>query len=89
LSKNTRKRMKLSQLIIVGRSVLRSSHFNPAFYNNQQYRFYSFASAIVSPEDAQAMKTICTHDGNFHADEALACYMLTQLPVYKGAKIVR
>ncbi len=35
------------------------------------------------------MLTICTHDGCFHADEVLACYLLKQLPVYKDAKIVR
>lgn len=33
--------------------------------------------------------TIATHDGKFHADEALACFMLKQLPEYKSAGIVR
>ncbi|XP_049844286.1 MYG1 exonuclease isoform X1 [Schistocerca gregaria] len=32
---------------------------------------------------------ICTHDGIFHCDEALACYMLKRLPEYNDAKIVR
>ena len=31
------------------------------------------------------MKTIGTHDGHVHGDEALACYMLTVLPEYKDA----
>ncbi|KAJ2548642.1 hypothetical protein EV175_004750 [Coemansia sp. RSA 1933] len=34
-------------------------------------------------------KTIGTHNGTFHCDEALACYMLRQLDEYKDAKVVR
>lgn len=33
--------------------------------------------------------TIGTHDGCFHCDEALACYMLKLLPRYKDATIIR
>lgn len=33
--------------------------------------------------------SIGTHNGNFHCDDALACYMLRKLPEYKDAKIVR
>ncbi|CAH2238547.1 jg1478 [Pararge aegeria aegeria] len=32
---------------------------------------------------------IGTHDGVFHCDEVLACFMLKQLPEYKDAEIVR
>lgn len=32
---------------------------------------------------------IGTHNGTFHCDEALACFMLKQLPEYKHADIVR
>lgn len=32
---------------------------------------------------------IATHDGIFHCDEILACFMLQQLPKYAGATIVR
>lgn len=32
---------------------------------------------------------IGTHNGTFHCDEALACFMLKQLPEYKDASIVR
>ncbi|XP_076236046.1 MYG1 exonuclease [Calliopsis andreniformis] len=32
---------------------------------------------------------IGTHDGSFHCDEALACFMLKTLPQYKDAVIVR
>ncbi|KAJ3615558.1 hypothetical protein Zmor_016325 [Zophobas morio] len=35
------------------------------------------------------MVTICTHSGRFHADEALACFLLKQLPRFKDAKIIR
>ncbi|KAH0550432.1 MYG1 protein C27H6.8 [Cotesia glomerata] len=33
--------------------------------------------------------TIGTHDGCFHCDEALACFMLKQLPEYKNATVIR
>ena len=32
------------------------------------------------------VKTIGTHSGHFHCDEALACYMLKLLPEYKDAR---
>lgn len=35
------------------------------------------------------VKTICTHSGTFHADEALAVFMLKQLAEYRDANIVR
>lgn len=35
------------------------------------------------------MLQICTHSGSFHADEALAVYMLRLLPKWKDAKLVR
>ncbi|OQR72355.1 UPF0160 protein MYG1 [Tropilaelaps mercedesae] len=34
-------------------------------------------------------KTIATHDGTFHCDDALACYLLKQLPKFRNAEIVR
>lgn len=34
-------------------------------------------------------KKIGTHSGVFHCDEALACFMLKQLPEYCDADIVR
>ncbi|EPX73754.1 uncharacterized protein SOCG_02972 [Schizosaccharomyces octosporus yFS286] len=36
-----------------------------------------------------SMKTIATHNGAFHADEALAVYMLRNLDTYRDAKVVR
>jgi len=40
---------------------------------------------------SQTTKTfkIGTHDGTFHADEALACFMLRKLPEYSKAEIIR
>lgn len=35
------------------------------------------------------MKKIGTHSGVFHCDEALACFMLKQLPEYSEAEIIR
>jgi len=35
------------------------------------------------------MKKIGTHDGTFHCDEALACYMLRLTETYKNAEIIR
>ncbi|MCJ8749141.1 hypothetical protein PDJAM_G00172810, partial [Pangasius djambal] len=32
---------------------------------------------------------IGTHNGTFHCDEVLACYLLRQLPEYKDAEIIR
>jgi len=34
-------------------------------------------------------KTIVTHNGTFHCDESLACFLLRQTNEYKGAEIVR
>lgn len=35
------------------------------------------------------LKKIGTHSGCFHCDEALACFMLKQLPEYSNAEIIR
>ncbi|XP_067033438.1 MYG1 exonuclease-like [Acropora muricata] len=44
-----------------------------------------------SPEAKKIMVSpkIGTHNGTFHCDEVLACFMLKQLPEYKHADIVR
>jgi len=42
-----------------------------------------------SPKLARIMKRIGTHDGAFHCDEALACFMLMQMPEYVDAEIIR
>ena len=44
-----------------------------------------------SPQPKKPLVTpkIGTHNGTFHCDEALACFMLKQLPEYKHADIIR
>ncbi|CAM9275139.1 unnamed protein product [Lampetra fluviatilis] len=42
-----------------------------------------------SSKRLRTMATIGTHDGTFHCDEVLACFLLRQLPRYKDAKVVR
>jgi len=37
----------------------------------------------------RTMVKIGTHNGHFHCDEVLACFMLKQLPRYKDAEIIR
>ena len=37
----------------------------------------------------RACKRIGTHDGTFHCDEVLACYLLRKLPEFFEADIVR
>ncbi|PIA92528.1 UPF0160 protein [Cercospora beticola] len=39
--------------------------------------------------DGTAAPVIGTHNGHFHADEALAVYLLRLLPDYKGASLIR
>lgn len=41
------------------------------------------------PKVPKIIQKIGTHNGVFHCDEALACYMLKQLPEYSEAEIIR
>ncbi|KAK3730854.1 hypothetical protein QZH41_009970 [Actinostola sp. cb2023] len=43
----------------------------------------------VLPKKPHLEKKIGTHNGTFHCDEVLACFMLKQLPEYKDAEIIR
>lgn len=46
----------------------------------------------IMPEGVKLSKgnpIIGTHDGTFHCDEVLACWMLKQIPKYKSASIMR
>jgi uncharacterized UPF0160 family protein len=40
-------------------------------------------------DTAPSEKVIGTHSGTFQADEAMGCWMLLQLPLYRNSKIVR
>ena len=44
---------------------------------------------MVAVECKRKFSLIGTHNGQFHCDEALACYMLKLLPEFKHCKIVR
>lgn len=49
-------------------------------------------TTVVSPKrlrSEESTPTIGTHNGTFHCDEVLACFMLKQLPEYANAKIFR
>jgi uncharacterized UPF0160 family protein len=47
------------------------------------------SSKRVKMSDGSSVPVIGTHNGHFHADEALAVYLLRQLPAYKNAQLVR
>ena len=44
---------------------------------------------VQSPVSETTVKRIGTHDGTFHCDEALACFMLKLLPEYEDAQVIR
>ena len=48
-----------------------------------------FPSLIEMASTSTATKVIGTHNGKFHCDEALACFMLRKLPEYSNAEIIR
>nr|XP_023015316.1 UPF0160 protein [Leptinotarsa decemlineata] len=48
-----------------------------------------FSTMASNTKNARLSKVIGTHSGVFHCDEALACFMLKQLPEYSDAKIIR
>lgn len=54
---------------------------------------FSLAASNMSASDASKKQktglTIATHDGIFHCDEILACFMLQQIPKYTDATIIR
>ncbi|XP_077528776.1 MYG1 exonuclease-like [Haemaphysalis longicornis] len=49
----------------------------------------SMASEPPCKKASTMGRTIGTHNGTFHCDEALACFLLKQLPDYKDATVVR
>ncbi|KAJ8928442.1 hypothetical protein NQ314_019031 [Rhamnusium bicolor] len=48
-----------------------------------------FTSMATNCKTARLVKKIGTHNGVFHCDEALACFMLKQIPDYADAEIIR
>lgn len=51
--------------------------------------YFRFAEMATVEKIQKVMMKIGTHSGQFHCDEALACFMLKQLPEYEDAEIVR
>ncbi|ESO91565.1 hypothetical protein LOTGIDRAFT_122169 [Lottia gigantea] len=47
------------------------------------------SSSSPPQKKKKVQRQIGTHNGQFHADEALACFMLKQLPEFKNAEIIR
>lgn len=45
--------------------------------------------STASPSHAQAFKRVGTHNGSFHCDEALGCFMIRLSSKFCGADIVR
>jgi len=60
--------------------------FRNLVQRNSSYSFIPHQRKMSG--DSRAQK-IGTHNGTFHCDEVLACFMLKQLSHYKDAEIVR
>lgn len=69
---------------------LLSQNFVREFQSEVVSRFsFRFLAMAESAKIPKMMKKIGTHSGVFHCDEALACFLLKQLPEYKDAEVVR
>ncbi|XP_002000341.3 MYG1 protein [Drosophila mojavensis] len=55
----------------------------------QKLTMSSAANGLPSPPKRPTPLTIGTHNGTFHCDEVVACFMLKQLPEYENAEIFR
>ncbi|XP_032238349.2 MYG1 exonuclease isoform X2 [Nematostella vectensis] len=62
-----------------------------AFLRSQRSRGVKikYYSIMAEVKKVCTSKKIGTHNGTFHCDEVLACYMLKQLPEYSHADIIR
>ena len=61
-------------------------------YGISSEKKFNNATCEGTPPEKQCRSgalSIGTHNGTFHCDEVLACWMLKQLPQYKDAKIIR
>jgi len=52
-------------------------------------RYVMSTCSDITTKRLKSTMRIGTHNGGFHCDELLACFMLTRLPQYKDADIVR
>ena len=60
-----------------------STHFH------QSHMSDSSPPPKVRKTSNMSLSKIGTHNGTFHCDDVLACWMLKQLPMFKDAKIIR
>ncbi|XP_078063817.1 MYG1 exonuclease [Mustelus asterias] len=60
----------------------------PGFWFRRGLRL-SQHMAAVAEKRPRPRPRIGTHDGTFHCDEALACFLLRRLPEYQDAEIIR
>ncbi|KAF5800909.1 putative metal-dependent protein hydrolase [Helianthus annuus] len=58
------------------------------FVSNKNFTF-SLMAATTFSTNSSALKRVGTHNGSFHCDEALGCFMIRLTNKYSGAQIVR
>ncbi|KAH7513670.1 hypothetical protein FEM48_Zijuj11G0005600 [Ziziphus jujuba var. spinosa] len=65
--------------------------FNKTFQSHLRLSFYwpSMAFSASSPASPQPPKRVGTHNGSFHCDEALGCFMIRLTDKFSNAEIVR
>ncbi|XP_063707811.1 MYG1 protein [Culicoides brevitarsis] len=83
----------LLRLIVVKESHLIPQNFHKfgrkSIYRQNNLRKFSTMTNENAAKKAKTDVVIGTHDGVFHCDEILACFMLQQLPEYENATILR
>jgi hypothetical protein len=79
----------LPRLLVPSLQLSRSTSVLAARGKRNPPKTRNMAASPPSQRPKTEHVTIGTHSGNFHCDEALACYMLKKLPEYGDAIIVR
>lgn len=62
---------------------------NQKLIAQKQIFYYKTINKCFTSQTIMSEIKIATHDGKFHCDEILACFMLQTLPKYKTAQIIR
>jgi hypothetical protein len=81
-----------SPLLGIGRSQIRNlfstmASLSPAAASPKRLRVYSSASA--DGNGTGSGKRVGTHNGSFHCDEALGCFLIRLTSQFAGADVVR
>ncbi|KAJ8925949.1 hypothetical protein NQ315_009802 [Exocentrus adspersus] len=66
-----------------------SNHFLKLSSATASTVWKGFSAMATNRKLPRVTKKIGTHNGVFHCDEALACFMLRQLPEYRDAQVIR